>query len=114
MNWPTAHQQQPTLQQNLPKTDANLTASRPPARAPLRTSHKKGRGPLDQPKRRHCADRVRRDDVEPIDCPLKHKRFEAKRAATSVMLCAMVKAVTVMATRFQPRTRITSTSTNDK
>jgi hypothetical protein len=46
---------------------------------PLRTSHKKGRGPLDQPKGRHCADRVRRDHVEPIDCALNQGRFEAKR-----------------------------------
>jgi hypothetical protein len=30
-------------------------------------------------KGRHCADRVRRDHVEPIDCPLKRGRFEAKR-----------------------------------
>jgi len=46
---------------------------------PLRISHKKGRGPLDQPKRGHCTDRVRRDHVEPINGPLNQGRFEAKR-----------------------------------
>jgi hypothetical protein len=46
---------------------------------PLRTSHKNGRGPLNQPKGRHRADRVRRDHIEPIDCPLNQGRFEAKR-----------------------------------
>ena len=45
----------------------------------LSTSHKKGRGPLNQPKGRHRADRISRDHVEPIDCPLNQGRFEAKR-----------------------------------
>jgi hypothetical protein len=64
----------------VPKTEAtSLPACRRQARATLWTSHKKGRRPLDQPKGRHCSDRVRRDHVEPIDCPLNQGRFEAKR-----------------------------------
>jgi hypothetical protein len=46
---------------------------------PLQTSQKKGRRPLNQPKGCHRADRVRRDHVEPIDCPPNQGRFEAKR-----------------------------------
>jgi len=64
----------------VPKTEvASLIARRRPARSTFAASHKKGRGPLNQPKGRHRADRVRRDHVEPIDCPLKQGRFEAKR-----------------------------------
>ena len=52
----------------------------------LRTSHKKGGGPLDQPIGCHCTNRIGRRDVEPIDFSLDQCRLQAQRYCAAEQL----------------------------